>query len=70
MLYKVHPPLKMNLRTVDPVIPMQLQRAVDERLSTDCDSDQTALGAQPAPTLVANRQDVLTQGTRPAPSTK
>ena len=70
MLDKVHPPLKMTLRTVGPVIPKQLQGAVGERPSTDCDSDQTTLGAQPAPTLAANRQDVLTQGTRPAPSTK
>ena len=70
MLDKVHPLLMMTLRTVDPVIPKQLQGAVGERPLTDCDSDQTTLGAQPAPTLVANRQDVLTQGTRPAPSTK
>ena len=70
MLDKVHPPLKMTLRTVDPVIPKQLQGAVGERQSTDCDSDQTTLGAQPAPTLAANHQDVLTQGARPAPSTK
>ena len=70
MFDKVHPPLKMTLRTVDPVIHKQLQGAVVERPSTDCYSDQTTLGAQPAPTLVANRQDVPTQGTRPAPSTK
>ena len=70
MLDKVHSPLMMTLRTVDPVIPKQLQGAIGERPSTDCDSDQTALGAQPAPTLAANRQDVLTQDTRPAPSIK
>ena len=70
MLEKVHPPLKMTLRTVGPVIPKLLQGAVGDRPSTDCDSDQTKLGAQPAPTLAANRQDVLTQGARPAPSTK
>ena len=70
MLDKVHPPLKMTLRTVDHVIPKQLQGAVSDRPSTDCDSDQTTLGTQPAPTLVINRQDVLTQGTRPATSTK
>ena len=69
MLDKVPPPLKMTLRTVDPVIPKQLQGAVGERPSTDCDSVQTTtLGAQPAPTLAANRQDVLTQGARPAPT--
>ena len=70
MLVKLHPPLKMTLKTVDPVIPKQLQGAVGQRPSTDCDSGQTTLGAQPDPALVANRQDVLTQGTRPAPSTK
>ena len=70
MLDKVRPPLKMTLRTVDPVIPKQLQAAVGDRPTTDCDSDQTTLGAQPAPTLAANRQDVLTEGARPAPSTK
>ena len=60
MLDKVHLPLKMTLRTVDPVIPKQLQGEVGERPSTDCDSDQTTLGAQLVPTLAANRQDVLT----------
>ena len=70
ILDKVHPPLEMTLRAVDPVIPKQLQGAVDDRPSTDCDSDQTTLGAQPTPTLAANRQDILTQGARPAPSTE
>ena len=60
----------MTLRTVDPVIHKQLQEAGGGRPSTDCDFEQTTLGAQPAPTLTANRQDVLTQGTRLAPSTK
>ena len=60
----------MTLRTVGPVIPKQLQGVVGDRSSTDCNSDQTTLGAQPAPTLAANRQDVLIQGARPAPSTK
>ena len=70
MLDKVHPPLMMTLRTVDPVIPKRLQGAVCDRPLPDCDSDQTTLGAQPAPTLAANRQDVLTPGARPVPSTK
>ena len=52
------------------MIHKQLQEAIGERPSTDCDSDQTTQGAQPAPTLAANRQDVLTQGARPTPSTK